>query len=324
MLDLNKAKEKTMKHIFILNPMAGNGEMVKAVKSKLESLRNIDWETYETKAPMDATEFVKRYCTENKDPVRFYACGGDGTIQEVASGVVGFPHAEMSCLPCGSGNDFVKCFGGIGAFDDIQNLAESPAKPIDLMKVGDKYSINIVNFGFDTCVANTMIKVKRKKIIGGKHAYTTGVVMGLLKAMKNKANVYADGEKLGNGKFLLCTIANGQYVGGSFHCAPKSEYDDGYLDVCYVNCISRFKFLKLIGVYTEGTHLDDERFKDFITYRRVKEVRVEVPDGFCLTLDGEVFETRDFTVEVIPSAIRFAAPRLKIEAEKDVKEAVTV
>lgn len=313
-----------MKHIFILNPTAGNGEMVKTVKHKLETLENVDWETYETKAPKDATEFVKQYCTEHEEPVRFYACGGDGTIQEVASGIVGFPQAEMSCLPCGSGNDFVKCFGGSEAFDDIQNLVDSPAKPIDLMKIGDRYSINIVNFGFDTCVANTMSKVKRKKIIGGKHAYTTGVVMGLLTAMKNKADLYADGEKLGNGKFLLCTIANGQYVGGSFHCAPRSKYDDGYLDVCYVNCISRFKFLNLIGSYTEGTHLDNEKFKDVIMYRRVKQVHVKVPDGFYITLDGEVFETQDFTVEVVPSAIRFAAPRLKTDAKENVKEAVTV
>lgn len=313
-----------MKHIFILNPTAGNGEMVKIVKNKLEALQNVDWETYETKAPKDATEFVKRYCTENSDPVRFYACGGDGTIQEVASGVIGFPNAEMSCLPCGSGNDFVKCFGGKEAFEDIQNLVESPARPIDLMKIGDKYSINIVNFGFDTCVANTMINVKRKKIIGGKHAYTTGIVVGLLTAMKNKANVYADGEKMGNGKLLLCTIANGQYVGGSFRCAPRSKYDDGYLDVCYVDCISRLKFLKLIGSYTEGTHLDNEKYKDVIKYRRVKEVRVEVPEGFYVTLDGEVFETGDFTVEVVPSAIRFAAPRLKTDVKEDIKETVTV
>ncbi len=297
-----------MKHIFIINPTAGSGLYIEELNKKLNALNDIEWETYTTKGAKDATAFVKSYCYIHKEPVRFYACGGDGTIKEVADGVVACPNAEMSCYPCGSGNDFVKCCGGKEAFRDLENLVHIQAQPIDLIKVGDQYSINVVNFGFDTCVAKTMINVKNKKIIGGKNAYKTGVFMALMKAMKNKGEIYVDGEKIGTGKFLLCTIANGQYVGGAFKCAPRALINDGELEVCLVECVSRFKFLKLLGPYTAGMHLEDSRFEKIITYRRAKSVRVKAPAGFAISVDGEIVETNDFVCEVLPGAIKFAAP----------------
>ena len=139
-----------MKHIFIINPTAGSGLYIEELNKKLNALKDIEWETYTTKGAKDATAFVKSYCSEHKEPVRFYACGGDGTIKEVADGVVDCPNAEMSCYPCGSGNDFVKCCGGKEAFRDLESLVRIQAQPIDLIKVGDQYSINVVNFGFDT------------------------------------------------------------------------------------------------------------------------------------------------------------------------------
>ena len=178
------------------------------------------------------------------------------------------------------------------------------------MRVGNKYAVNATHFGFDSCVAKTMMNVRRKKLIGGKNAYTTGIVVGLCKAMKNKCRVYADGELLNpEGTLLLCTVANGQYVGGSFRCAPRSRNDDGLLEVCLVRPLSHVRFLKLISVYTEGTHLDNPKLEPFLEYRRAKSVRVEAPEGFIYAFDGELITQNEFTVEVAPRAIRFAVPK---------------
>lgn len=300
-----------MKHIFVINPAAGKEDSYQSIEQALKSLETpVDYELYATKGPGDATAYIREYCRTHSEPVRFYACGGDGTLNETVNGVVGFPHASLGCYPCGSGNDFVKYYGGQSTFSDIKELVEAKEEYIDLMRVGDRYAINATHFGFDSCVAKTMMNVRRKKLIGGKNAYTTGVVVGLFKAMKNACKVYVDGELLNpKGKILLCTVTNGQYVGGSFRCAPRSLNNDGLLEVCLVSPVSHITFVKVIGHYKKGTHLDNPKFENFITYRRGKNIRIEAPEGFLYSFDGELINQNDFTVEVVPKAIRFAVPK---------------
>ncbi len=300
-----------MKHIFIINPAAGKNDSFETIRKNLEAMENkVDYELYATQAPGDATAYIRNYCEKYREPVRFYACGGDGTLNEVVNGVVGFPHASKSCYPCGSGNDFVKYYGGKKVFWNLNELLDAEEETIDLMRVGNKYAINVINFGFDTTVLKTMTNVRRKKIIGGNNAYTTGIVVGLFKAMKNKCTVKVDGEVLNpEGNILLCTIANGQYVGGAFRCAPRSLDNDGLLEVCVVKPVSHFTFMKLIKRYTEGTHLDDPRFMKYLEYRRGTKVEIEAPEGFMYSLDGELIRQNRFVVEVTPAALRFAVPK---------------
>lgn len=307
-----------MKHIFIVNPEAGPTSALEEISSKLKDLGAFESsEIYVTTAPLDATEFVRRRCTETPDEtLRFYACGGDGTLNEVAAGAVGFRNAEISCYPCGSGNDYVKCCSGKEAFSDLGVLMSCKAVPIDMMEVCGRYCINVCNFGFDAVVGQTMIDVKRKKIIGGKNAYKTGVFNAILKGRRNKCTVIADGETLDTeGKMLLCTVANGQYVDGAFKCAPRSLNNDGLLEVCLVKPMSLFKFLSLLGVYTLGNHFDDKRFDDYIVYRRARKVEVHAHENFGVCIDGEMTKSGNYTINILPGAVNFAAPVMAENAE---------
>ena len=299
-----------MKHIFIINPAAGKKNSYEAIRAEIESLETpIDYEIYLTQGVGDATNYIRGYCAQHSDRVRFYACGGDGTLNEVVNGAAEFPQAGVACYPCGSGNDFVKYYGGKSVFLNLKDLVEAPDEYIDLMRVDGKYAINATHFGFDSCVAQTMTRVRRKKLIGGKNAYTTGVVVSLFKAMKNVCKVWVDGELLNpKGTILLCTIANGQYVGGSYRCAPRSLDNDGLLEVCLVRPVSIFTFIKVIGEYKNGLHLDNPKLQKFLAYRRGKNVTVEAPDGFVYCLDGELIPKNKFEVQVMERALRFAVP----------------
>ena len=300
-----------MKCFFIVNPKAGEGKSEGIIRAAVEKLpQKADCEVYLTKGVNDASEFVRTCCEKySTEELRFVACGGDGTVNEVFNGAVGHENAVVTCYPCGSGNDFVKAFGGSEVFSDIAKLVEAKARKIDLLKVGDRYSNNVTNFGFDTTVAITINKEREKTGHGNKNAYTKGVVTALIKSMKNTCTVIADGEVLNpDGKCLLCTLANGQYVGGSFKCAPKSKADDGLIDVCLIKPISRLRFVKLLGPYTAGEHLDNEKFSDIIVYRRAKKVEVKAQPGFAYSFDGEIIYSDRFTVEIAPSAVSFAVP----------------
>ena len=307
-----------MKHIFIINPAAGKENAFETIRARLLAGEfGAEYDLYRTQCPGDATSFIRAYCEAHpEEDVRFYACGGDGTLNEVVDGAAGFPNVSVGCYPCGSGNDFVKYYGGAEPFLDLAAQAAATERRIDLIRVGNRYAINAAHFGFDSCVAKTMENVRRKKIIGGKHAYTTGVLVGLLKGMKNDCKVTVDGELLNpSGKLLLCTVCNGQYVGGSYRCAPRSRNDDGLLEVCLVKPVSRVRFVSLVKYYTAGTHLDNPKFEKILTYRRGREIEVEAPEGFVYSFDGELITQNHFTIEVAPGALRFAVPKGAAEPE---------
>lgn len=300
-----------MKYIFIVNPHAGEEDHAAKIRAQIETLpQKDDCEIYITKAVGDATDFIGEYLSVHpKEPVRFIACGGDGTVNEVFNGAVGHENVSVSCYPCGSGNDFVKAFGGAQKFLGAAALINAQDRKIDLLKVGDRYSNNVVNFGFDTTVAITINKQREKTGHGGKSVYTKGVITALIKSMKNKCKVRADGEVLNeDGRLLLCTLANGQYVGGSFKCAPRSKPDDGLIEVCLIKPISRLRFVQILGTYTEGKHLDDEKMQDIVVYRQAKKVEIVAPEGFAYSLDGEIIYENRFTVEIAPGAVNFAVP----------------
>ena len=297
-----------MRYLFIVNPKAGDGVKTAELEKEVSQLEGC--ELYQTKGVKDATVYVKKYLSEHPDEeVRVIACGGDGTLNEVVNGAVGFANASVTVYPCGSGNDFVKVYGGQEKFLDVRKLMEANSRPLDLLKAGDLYSINVINFGFDTTVAITINQQREKTGHGSKSDYTKGIIKALLTSMKNSGKVTADGKLINpSGKFLLCTVANGQYVGGSFKCAPKAAVDDGLIEVCLIKPISRLRFVKILKPYTAGEHIDSPDMKDIVTYVQAKEVEVEAPKGFAYSLDGEIIYQDHFKVEIVPGAINFAVP----------------
>ena len=299
-----------MRYIFILNPKAGHGGTEEKIRRAISVLPEKDsCCIYTTQGPRDATAYVRQWCQDHPgEAVRFIACGGDGTINEVFNGAVGFENVSVTCYPCGSGNDFVKVFGA-ERFMDIEKLIHAPVQKLDLIKAGARYSVNVLNFGFDTTVAITINKERAKTGHGSKSAYTKGIIKALLTSMKNSVTVTVDGEVLNpDGKALLCTLANGQYVGGSFRCAPRADTGDGLIDVCMLKPISRIRFVQILGPYTNGQHLDDPKMRDIVQYRRGKTIHVQAPAGFAYSLDGEIVYENDFTVEIVPHALDLAVP----------------
>ena len=300
-----------MKHIFIVNPMSGKEDSTERIQRELRRFEGrLDYELYRTRAPGDATEYIRERIRREPDAaMRFYACGGDGTVNEVANGVCGAKKASFSVYPVGSGNDFVKYFGGAKRFFDLEKLVQGEETVIDAMDAGGRIAVNVVNLGLDSHVCMTMIKVKRKPIIGGKNAYYTGVVSGILCAMRTACHITIDGEEIPLQKILLCTLANGDYVGGSFKCAPRAKVDDGLIELCAVKPISRLRFPILMGPYTRGEHLDDPRFRSIVTYRQGKEIRITGEKPLWICVDGEMVQSADMTVRILPGVLRFAVPK---------------
>ena len=166
---------------------------------RVEALTHV----YSAGTPFEKTaiDHVRDYCKANPDQETcFVACGGDGTINEVATGMVGAKNKHLAVLAYGSGNDFIKYYPGKD-FLSVADLVKGTAHKIDILKVGqDHYSINVCNFGFDSVVASTANKLSRK---GNKNPYRWGIVKAIFCGRFNSIQVKADGELLNEGKRML-------------------------------------------------------------------------------------------------------------------------
>lgn len=308
----NNCKKVLMKHIFMVNTVAGKHSCLNEVSEAVSQDEEFsDYEIYTPESAEDNTNYIRQYLDNHPDEeIRFYACGGDGTINKVATGIIGHPNASMSVLAHGSGNDYVKYYSDVKDFQDVNKVLHGEEHKIDIMKTNEKYALNATHFGLDAVVAKTMNIIRRHSIFGGKNCYLFSVIWAFFTGMRTKCTIYADGERLNDGEICLCTVANGKYVGGKYKCAPRSINDDGLLEVCLIKPISRFKFPFLIKYYIKGTHLDNPKFKDLIVYRRAKQVIIEGGKDFCVSLDGEVMKSEKVVIDNIKQAIRFVAPKV--------------
>lgn len=299
-----------MKHIFIVNTVAGEHSCLNEVKDAIARENEvIDYEIFTPDSAKDNISQIKDYLEAHpNEEVRFYACGGDGTINKVASGIYGYPNASMAVLAYGSGNDYIKYFADLQTFRDVEKVMHGTETKVDIMKVNDRYALNATHFGLDSAVAKTMNKIRRYPIIGGKMCYPIAVFKAFLTGMRTRCTIYADGEKLNDGKICLCTIANGKYVGGSYKCAPRSSNEDGLLEVCIIKPVSRIQFMRLKKSYTNGTHLDNPKFNKYVVYRQARQVVIEGGKGFCVSIDGEILRDEKIVVENNQQAIRFIVP----------------
>ncbi len=311
-----------MKHLIVFNPSAGNNDAADAFRALIkEKFAGLDYEVYETEGPRSVIPFLKDYLPKQKDTVRVYACGGDGTVHEVANGLVGQKNAELAIYPAGTGNDFVKTYGvtneEIEKYRNFDALIKGQPVEIDLSKLSGGnlkeplYSINVINFGFDAIVGARGNYYKEhgfpKKVKEGTNPYDYALKNDAMKYGRfNDIEVFADGEKLNEKQMLLATLAQGQWVGGQFKCAPKSDNTDGLIDVCVLKTMTFLGLGMIIGTYTKGKHLDKPRKK--IVYRQAKEIKMAGPQEFDVCVDGEMIKGNNFVVEVCPKAIKLVPP----------------
>ena len=314
-----------MKHLIVFNPGSGKNNQAQSFRDLIkEKFAGLDYEIYETTGPRSVIPYLQKYLKVAKDTVRVYACGGDGTVHEVANGLVGAKNAELAIMPIGTGNDFVKYYGvtneNINDYRDFTPLINGEATPIDLSKIsGDGlnepwYSINVINFGFDAIVGARGNYYKEhgfpKKVKEGTNPYDYALKNDAMKHGRfNNIEVFADGEKLNEKQLLLATLAQGKFVGGQFKCAPKSDNTDGLIDVCVLKTMTFLGLGMIIGTYTKGKHLDRPRKK--IVYRQAKEIKFVSPQEFDVCVDGEMIKGNNFVVEVCPKAIKLVTPRAK-------------
>lgn len=313
-----------IKHIFIMNPAAGKGNAEKEILHKLIEISKktgIPYEIHRTIGIGDATRFVKGRCERNfhlaeseRLILRFYACGGDGTLNEVVNGIFGYRDVEVTVIPAGTGNDFLRNFGDKKDFLDINRQIFGQPKAVDVIQYemdgAVKYGINMLNIGLDCIVASKAAELKKYPLISGSLAYGLGIGQSLIKkdGVEVAIELGEEGMRF-DGYFMLIAMANGSYYGGGFKAAPYAKVDDGLIDVSIVQDMTRRTLITLLGKYRKGAHLEDSVCKELITYNKCKSLSIIHQTGMQISIDGEITTAKEIKLQIVPKAINFSVPQ---------------
>ena len=294
-----------MKHLFIINPAAGKRESTAQLEKRLAEL-TFDHEVVYTEKAGDARRITEQ-ATALGDPIRIYACGGDGTLNEVVNGAAGYDHVAITCVPKGTGNDFLKVFGDDyrELFYDLESLAVGPQTPFDVMDCNGHLGIDVVCCGADARIGAGVHKYKNWRFVSGMGAYCLALVENvLLKGLNRPMSVRMEDISWDGDTAVIC-ICNGRHYGGGFMPAPDAMPDDGQRDMLLIPGISLLTFARVVGKYAKGLY---KKYPDLIWAHRGQKVTFTAEGDNVALVDGEVVPGREFTVCLSEKKVNFFYP----------------
>lgn len=299
-----------MKHIFIVNPAAGGQDNTRKINEAVKSLaaqKGFEYKVCISERPKHAEEIVHKIMKEYPDEtVRFYACGGDGTLNEVAQGVVHYDNAQLTNLPYGTGNDFIRIFSKDGEFS-LENLIDGEVMDIDYIETSEGVSVNITTIGLDARVARGMQKYKRIFKQNGQLPYVISIFENIVTPMSRNLKIEIDGKDV-SGDYVVLLVANGNYYGGGFNPVPDASVTDGKLNVLLIKKLSRLTVARVINAYKNGEY---KNYPQYIDYFEAETVTVQQNDKYImdLNLDGEVIGVSEAKISIGQKKIHFVVPK---------------
>ena len=299
-----------MKHVFIVNPKAGKSDQRARIYEMADALRDrhgLDCAVMLTDRPGGATDMARKLA-ETGEEIRFYACGGDGTIHEVANGIAGFSNAAMTAIPTGTGNDFLKNFGpDADKFCDAENLWDGDVFPLDLIDCNGRLGLTIACNGIDARVAESVHQYKRSPMLSGRGSYLASVAVNFLfRDIAQPWTLWLDGEKM-EGEFALVSMCNGRYYGGGSTPVPEARMDDGILHTVVIRKLGKATFARLFNPYSAGEYR--KLPPNLIRVYDAKEVRIRAAADIVSCVDGECFRSREVVMKLADKRVNFFGPK---------------
>lgn len=299
-----------MRHIFIINPKAGKKDQtarIYAMADRMRERHGLECACMLTDRPGGAADMARKLA-ETGQPLRLYACGGDGTVHEVANGIAGFSNAAMTCVPAGTGNDFLKNFGpDMEKFRDAENLWDGETISLDLIDCNGRYCVTIACNGIDARVADSVHQFSSSPLLNGRGSYLASVAVNFLfRPIGHRWTVWLDGEKVED-DFALVSMCNGRYYGGGSTPVPEARMDDGVLHTVLIKNVSKLTFARLFNPYSAGEHA--RLPQELIRVSTAREVRIQAEEDIVSCLDGECFRGRQVVMRLADKRLNFFGPR---------------
>jgi diacylglycerol kinase (ATP) len=266
----------------IYNPTSGKEAFRRELPDVLEIFEKAGYETsaHATTCEGDAKAAARLAVERGYELV--VACGGDGTVNEVVSGLAEQPNRpKLGIIPVGTTNDLARALNiprNIKRAAEI--IVEGKTRKLDIGKVNDQYFMNIAGGGKLTELTYD-VPSKTKTMLGQMAYYLKGIEM-LPSLRPIKVEIEYDG-KWFEDEIMLFLVSNTNSVGGFEKLAPDALLDDGLFDLVILRKTNIAEFIRVVSLAIRGAHLDH----DLIFYTRANRIKVKPADKMQLNIDGE-------------------------------------
>ena len=281
-----------MKLLVVCNPEAGGGKSVRVLQQFEDLLHQsgISYEGTQTTKRFDVDLIREKADTYQPDIVSII--GGDGTINDVINATF-FLDCTYHLLPAGSGNDFAQLLDSSKLIaDSITRLKQGETKAVDVGQCNSRYFLNGLGIGFDGEVAAKTV-LRRWKIIPTTWKYWIEIFKQVL-FYRSKAYRIQIGSNREERHCFMISVANGRAYGGGFQVSPKSEVDDGLLDLVIIQPMLPILRLFRIPLVEKGKHLE----KSYVAHQTTQSVTIESEEEMSAHLDGEIISAKRFEVRI--------------------------
>ncbi|HKP67774.1 MAG TPA: diacylglycerol kinase family protein [Pyrinomonadaceae bacterium] len=274
-----------------------------------------------TKGPGDGSEIAQRAAEAGREFV--IACGGDGTVNEVANGILrSGEDVEFGVFPSGTGGDFRRTLGmSREEREAARQLRDGETKRIDVGRVSftdhdgnptERYFLNVTSFGLAASIiervkSSTSLSWLPLDTVRGRASFALSTLQEVIALGATNVRVKIDDKEERSLQTVNFCVANSRYFGGGMMIAPKAKINDGFLDVINIGDINTAKII--LNAYTlyRGTHLDLPEVKDTLA-KRVEARPMNDGEEVHIEIDGELPGRLPAVYEVVPGALRVRVP----------------
>jgi len=300
-----------MRAQLIYNPVAGLRDVLDELKRVVAYLESEGWQVdlRPTRGGGDATTYAREAAANRIDVV--VAVGGDGTLGEVANGLMG-SECAMGVLPAGTSNVWAHMLGlpvwspvhTFALMDAAKILVEGRTRPIDLGRANSRHFVLWSGVGFDAQVTHDVephLDVKRRL---GKFAYLVAALAESFVMRGTRMTVVVDGRAIRQ-RAILVLVANAQLYGSQWRVAPYAQLDDGLLDVYVFKGGNTLDVFRHLGAILLGTHVQDPKVDAY----RARRVEISADTPLPLHTDGDPAGHTPVTITVVPKVLKVIVPQ---------------
>lgn len=292
-----------MRILAILNPISGNRDTEFLKQELYKAFDGHDFEMHETTQALEAINISRKAAENNFDIV--IAAGGDGTIIEVISGIIG-TKTKLGIIPYGTGNMLA---GNLGIPVNnltraIEIILEGSSTPIDIGKINDKYFAFMAGCGFDAKIIDETSREKKKRL--GLLAYYIEGVMQFFRSKYALFKIRLDNNKIIKTRALTVIIANSAGILGNMaSLAPQASLNDGLLDVIIISPKGISGTLQVLWEIIFRTPRDT---RSKIRHYQAKDIEIKSKPSLLVQADGDIIGKTPVKIQILPGAIEVLAP----------------
>lgn len=299
-----------MIHIFIINPFAGEKNFADNLRSKLEEIPNLNYFVFNTRYRGYEAELVRkvRRMFEGEE-LRFYCCGGSGTMRNILNGFDDISKAEVAFFPCGLTNDFLKMFGDDELrFSNIEELINGDVIKVDYIKTNHGISLNTLSTGLDSNCVMKMNDFRILRYLGSAMPYTLATLYSIFVSKTLEYDIKFDNESI-KAKFAEIFVGNGCVFGGNMFFAENTCVNDGKAILRLVGNKRGFPLLPILLAITGRKFDKHEKIMLCRDFSKISFCRSD-GEAFTINQDGDLIKDVFYCeAEIVRKGLSFVVPK---------------